>query len=478
MLMNESIITRHRMRLFAPLVALALFVSSVHGQQNSIPQATPEARPKNVIVMISDGMGPAAVTLTRLVSGKESLVLDEYLIGTRRTSSEDKMVTDSAAGATAMSAGHVTKNGYVGVTDDGLPLGNVLEAARFQKKMATGLVVKSRITHATPAGYSAHVMNRDDESRIASQQLGLHSDLMFGGGIDFFLPASVGGKRKDGRNLLTEARDSGCQLIWTAATLSGDLHLPLIGLFNPDGMHYDIDRPTNQEPSLEDMTRKALELLSAHGAGFFVMIEGSEIDHTCHANDGGALVPEVLGYDAAFAAAVEFAKRDGHTLVVSTSDHETGGLSITEGEWTARKAGPLRLRANKASADAMVTMITNGAPLEVVMRDYAGITNVTRSEFAGFQAATPGPSVDLQKRRIAAIVKIINTRAGIRWAHTDHTAVDVNVYAYGPGQEIFRGSRPATWMATAVAQLLGLDLEEATREARERIKGDVGTPAP
>ena len=460
------------------MVVLVLVVSAVHGQQVSAPQTKPEARPKNVIVMISDGMGPAAVTLTRLVSGRESLALDEYLIGTRRTSSQDKMVTDSAAGATAMSAGHLTKNDYVGVTAEGLPLGNVLEAARFQKKMATGLVVKSRITHATPAGYSAHVMDRDDESRIASQQLGLHVDLMFGGGTDFFLPASAGGKRTDGRDLLIEAQNSGYQVISTAVALSGELRLPLLGLFSKDGLHYDIDRPTTQEPSLEDMTRKALQLLSAQASGFFLMIEGSEIDHTCHANDGGALVPEVLGYDATFAAAIEFAKRDGHTLVVSTSDHETGGLSIIGGEWTAQKPGPLRLRANKASAEAMVTMITNGAPLELVMRDYAGITNVTREEIAGYEAATPGPSSGLQKRRIAAVVRIINARAGIRWAHTEHTAVDVNVYAYGPCQDLFRGSRTATWMAMGVAQLLGLDFEEATREARQRTKGDVGKPSP
>jgi alkaline phosphatase len=197
---EEDIMRRSWLKLVAPLAALVVVVSTAACQQ------TPAA-PKNVIVMISDGMGPAAVTLTRLVSGKESLTLDEYLVGTRRTSSLYKLVPDSAAAATAMATGHLTKNDYVGVTANSAPLGTVLEAAKFQKKMATGLVVKSPITDATPAGYSAHVKSRDDEDRIALQQLGLRVDVMFGGGTDHFLPTSAGGKRKDGRDLLAEARD-------------------------------------------------------------------------------------------------------------------------------------------------------------------------------------------------------------------------------------------------------------------------------
>jgi alkaline phosphatase len=459
---------RSWLKLAAPLVALMVILSMAACQQAE--------RPRNVIVMISDGMGPSAVTLTRLVSGKEALTLDDYLIGTRRTSSQDKVVTDSAAAATAISTGRLTKNDYVAVTSGGLPLGTVLEAAKFQKNMATGLVVKCRVTHATPAGFSSHVMNRDDEERIAGQQLGLHPDLMFGGGRDYFLPTKDGGKRKDGRDLLVAARDSGYQVIATADELSGSLRLPVIGLFHKDGMHYEIDRSTTQEPSLEEMTRRALQLLAQRREGFFLMIEGSEIDHTEHVNDAGSLVPEVLCYDAAVAAAIEFAKRDGHTLVVSTSDHETGGLAITGGDMGNSRSGPLRLRNAKVSTDAMVTMITKGQALEEVLQEYAGVTNVTAAEKEAYEAATPGIPSELQKRRMIALGKIVSTHASVRWAHTEHTAVDVNVYAFGPGQELFRGVRPATWMATGVAQLLGLDMEEATREARERIKGDVGKP--
>jgi alkaline phosphatase len=460
-----------RMCVVAPLVALGMMLSTAWGQQVAVAPAGTD-KPKNVIVMVSDGMGPAAVTLTRLVSGKQALTIDDYLIGTRRTSSSDKLVTDSAAAGTAMATGQLTKNDYVGVTPTGEPLGNVLEAAKVQKKMATGLVVTSPITDATPASFSAHVKTRDNEVGIAAQQLGLGVDVLFGGGQNFYVPTTAGGKRKDGRDLLAEAREAGYQVLATADDLAGNLRLPVIGLFAKEDMHYEIDRAGTKEPSLEAMTRTALQLLSARPEGFFLLVEGSEIDHTEHANDGGALVPEVLAFDAAFAAAIEFAKRDGRTLVVSTSDHDTGGLTINGGDWTTARNGPLRLRANKASAEAMVGMVTKGTALADVLRDYAGITNVTEEEKAAYEAAKAGPPADLTKRRIAAIVKIVNTRASIKWASTDHTAVDVNVYAYGPGQEVFRGAKPATWMATGVAQVLGLDLEEATRVARARIQGE------
>jgi alkaline phosphatase len=451
-MVEEEFMRRSWQQFAAPLAALVMILSAASCQSARVGPGFAGPPPKNVIVMISDGMGPAAVTLTRLVSARESLTLDEYLIGTRRTSSENRIVTDSAAAATAIATGHRTKNDYVGVTPDVEPLGNVLEAAKFQKKMATGLVVKAAITDATPGGFSAHVKTRADQDRIALQQLGLRADVMFGGGSNRFLPTNGGGTRKDGRDLLAEARDSGYQVITSAEGLAGDLHLPVIGLFAKGTMHYAIDRSTTQEPSLPEMTRKALELLSQRPEGFFLMIEGSEIDHTAHVNDG-------------------------RTLVVSTSDHETGGLTITGGEWTGGKPGPQRLRANKASADAMVTMIKNGAALTDVLREYASVTNVTEEEKAAYEAATPGNPSDLQKRRTIALSKIINARAGIKWSVPDHSAVDVNVYAYGPGQELFRGARPATWMATGVAQVLGLDLEEATREARARIKGDVGKTA-
>ncbi len=459
---------RLRLCALAPVVALTVLMSTAWGQQAAPP--TPlGAQPKNVIVMIPDGMGTAEVTLARLATGRKTLALDEYLVGSTMTSSEDKMVTDSGAAGTALATGVRTKNEYVGMNAQGEPVASVLEAAKWQRKMATGLVVTSRMTYVTPPAFSAHVINRDDEEPAALQQLALRVDVMLGGGQDYFRPLNAGGKRKDNRDLLAEAQAAGYQVVTTLDAFQGTMRMPLLALFTADHMHYEIDRPQATEPSLEAMTRQALALLSTHPQGFFLMVEGSRIDHAGHVSDGGTSIREVLAYDAAFAAAIEFAKRDGKTLVVSVADHETGGLAITGGDWTADKIGPLRLNGIKVSAENMVNMITAGQTLPAVLGEYAGITNLTAAETSAYAAATPGRAADLQARRIAALVKIINARAEIRWATTGHSAVDVGVYAFGPGGEQFRGAHPSSYVATTVASLLKLDLAQATRDLRTRI---------
>ena len=391
------------LRLARPAALLLVLISAA-----SCQHAAPK-EPKNIIIMISDGTGPSEITLARLINRNEPLALDEHLVGTRQTYSHNKFVTDSAAAATALSSGQLTKNDYVGVDPEYQVIGNVMEAAKFQKNKAIGLVVKSRITHATPAGFSAHVRHRDDEDLIASQQIDLGVDLMFGGGADQYTPKSQEGRRKDERDLFAEAKTKGYHIIRTSDELRGRLKLPLIGLFNDGSLHYEIDRHTTQEPSLREMTREALELLSSRKEGFIIMIEGSEIDHTAHSNDAGALAPEITSYDQAFAAAIEFARKDGNTLVVSTSDHATGGLTILGGDRENAKNGPRRLQTFKASADAMVTMVNDGQDLAEVLKKYAEV-NITEKEIEDYEAATPGRPDELQKRRVLAMTKIINSR--------------------------------------------------------------------
>lgn len=456
------------LRALMPVLALAVLASAALGQQ--IRAAAPSAAsPKNVIVMIPDGMGPAELTLARLASGRKEMALDEHLIGSAMSSSDNRMVTDSGAAGTALASGIRTNNDYVGMNAQGEPVASVLEAAKWQRKMATGLVVTSRITYVTPATYSAHVINRDDEETCAVQQLALGMDVMIGGGQGFFLPANAGGKRKDNRDLLAEAKGAGYQVVTTREAFGRNLRMPVLALLTADHMHYEIDRPAASEPSLEEMTRQAIALLSTRAEGFFLMVEGSRIDHAGHVGDGGTNIKEVLAYDAAFAAAVEFARRDGNTLVVSVADHETGGLTINGGQWDTRAAGPLRLNAIKASAEKMVDLVRGGKTLAEVAGAFAGITNLTAAETAAYTAAVTGQASTQQARSIAALVKIINTRAAIAWASSGHSAVDVGVYAFGPGSEQFRGAHPSSHVATAVAELLKLDLAEATKELRTRM---------
>ena len=307
------------------LLFLVMLLGGGEGAQAQSP------RPKNLILMIADGCGPASITMARdyarAVLGRDELALDAIQTGAVRTGSASSRVTDSAAGATAYACGVKTYNGAIAVDTAGRPLATLLEAAKA-RGMATGLVATSRITHATPAAFAAHVPQRAMESEIAAQMLAQRVDVLLGGGWSYFLPTAEGGRRQDGRNLLREAEAMGYQVVRTAADFRRGVRRPVLGLFGPDHLPYEIDRDPEEVPSLAEMTRAALELLADDPDGFFLMVEGSRIDHAGHANDAAAHVREVLAYDEAVAVVLDFARRDGQTLVVSVADHETGGLSL------------------------------------------------------------------------------------------------------------------------------------------------------
>ena len=306
---------------------------------------------RNLIFMVSDGMGPTSLSLTRSFRQHESglpiddiLVLDPYQIGSSRTRSSSSLVTDSAAGATAFSCGFKSYNGAISVLPDHSPCGTVLEAAKKAGYM-TGLVVTTRITDATPACFAAHVNTRGEEDRIAEQEVGDYPlgrvvDLILGGGRCHFLPNSIEGScRADNKDVVALAKENGFSYASTRKDfddlkLGKAVDLPLLGLFAETDIPYEVDRRFVEDtyPSLDEMARTALEALTEatkdSDKGFFLMIEGSRIDHAGHANDPVAQVHEVLAYDKAFESVLAYLdKSDTLGVVVSTSDHETGGLA-------------------------------------------------------------------------------------------------------------------------------------------------------
>lgn len=338
------------------LVATGLVVILAVVFQQSAQASQSSARPsgkRNLIFMVSDGMGPTYLSLTRSFMQyqsnspfSEQLVLDKHLIGQSRTRSSSSLVTDSAAGATAFSCGKKSYNGAISVTPDHEPCGTVLEAAKRAGYM-TGLVVTTRITDATPACFAAHVNMRQEEDRIAEQMVGDHPlgrvvDLMFGGGRCHFLPNSTvdSSCRADNKDIVGLAKKNGFNYISDRAgfdNLKGgaNVQFPMLGLFADTDIPYEIDRRSENDvyPSLHEMAETAMKALSEatkdSDKGFFLMIEGSRIDHTGHHNDPSGLPHEVLAYDTAFQSVLDFLKHDSTPgVMVSTSDHETGGLAV------------------------------------------------------------------------------------------------------------------------------------------------------
>lgn len=293
-------------------------------------------RPSNIILMIGDGMGVAPI-MQLLASGEEvpfSRFQRGGLVFTHPLN-EDRWVTDSAAGATAYATGQKTRNRLLSLRprpDGGFDtLKTVVDQAE-RAGMSTGIVVTCQVTHATPAAFYAHA-ERSQERVIAEQILDSGLDVVFGGGTTYFKPEAEG-EQKD---LLSELDKRGYRVVTDVAEfekLSAPLHDKVIGLFAPSAMPPAPDR----RPSLADMTAKAIELLGQNPNGFFLMVEGSQIDWAGHDNDPEWELAEMRDFAKAIEVALNFAEKDGKTLVIVTADHETGGMAITGGSQKEHKA--------------------------------------------------------------------------------------------------------------------------------------------
>ncbi|MGF1725726.1 alkaline phosphatase [Photobacterium nomapromontoriensis] len=321
---------------------------------------------KNVILMIGDGMGPQQVGLLETYANNaphsiyngESTALyklaKEGVIGSSLTHPEDAIVVDSACSATMLATGIYTASEVIGINSDGDPVETVLEKAKNMGK-ATGLVSDTRLTHATPAAFAAHQPHRSLENDIASDMLETGVDVMLSGGLRHWIPKStndkLGGynelmaltrgdvelksKRNDERNLITEAQRNGYSLAFNRDMLEQAQGNKLLGLFSDSGMHDGIvysntkNSPDRTQPTLKEMTEKALALLSRDEDGFFLMVEGGQIDWAGHSNDAGTMLHEMIKFDEAIGSVYEWAKDRDDTLIIVTADHETGSFGFS-----------------------------------------------------------------------------------------------------------------------------------------------------
>ncbi|KAJ2715729.1 vacuolar alkaline phosphatase [Coemansia spiralis] len=462
------------------------------------------SRKRNVIVMISDGFGPASETMARnymqqtrgLPVGYMS-PLDEILVGSSRTQSNSSLITDSAAGATAFSCSIKTYNGAIGVDNRNVPCGTILEAAKLQRNMATGLVVTSRLTHATPAAFSAHAVGRDMEDLIAEYQIGNYSlgrvvDLMLGGGRCHFEPRSKDTScRADDRDLLAEAQAVGFHTLSSRKefdaldTRSADT-LPLLGTFASSHMDYEIDRDAAQQPSLAEMTDKALAIMDTAtrgaSAGFLLVVEGSRIDMAAHTNDPAAHVRDILAYWEAVAAVRRYVDAHPDTVMISVSDHETGGFSVAkqlgpgypEYKWRPKVLESathsiehisFQLLPGPADSGARYTLVR-----DTVFPKWMGVADATHDEILAVARETD--SIRLRQLLSTAI----SDRAQVGWATHGHSAVDVNLYAYGRDADQLRGNHENTDIGAFIERALGLDLA-AISTAIQRDRVHQGTAA-
>ncbi|KAL9638246.1 MAG: hypothetical protein Q9164_001672 [Protoblastenia rupestris] len=498
--------------LVATALVIVLAVLYQH-QQTSIPNSskngwddnTKPSGKRNLIFMVSDGMGPTSLSLSRSFKQtsqglpfNEALVLDHHLIGSSRTRSTSSLITDSAAGATAFSCGLKSYNGAISVLPDHQPCGTVLEAAKKAGYM-TGLVVTTRITDATPACFAAHVNTREEEDLIAEQMIGEEHplgrvvDLMLGAGRCHFLPnTTTNSCRDDDKDIVQVAKESGWNYVSDRAGFDGlntgsAVELPLLGLFADLDIPYEIDRAKQHEvyPSLSEMAETALTALASatqdSEKGFFLMIEGSRIDHAGHGNDPAAQVHEVIEYDKAFSTVLSFLdKSPTQGVLVGTSDHETGGLATArqlhetypEYHWfpdmlvnathsSEHLSHELRSHLSThvaASEDAAKTWIQSQL-VEIGL----GIHDATDDEIQDLYDSAgkewPPPSY--------LFADMISRRAQVGWTSHGHSAVDVNIYASHPTDaKALIGNHENTEIGDFIRDYLDLDLGAISDELK------------
>ncbi|EPQ29826.1 uncharacterized protein PFL1_02499 [Pseudozyma flocculosa PF-1] len=563
----------------------ALYMAWTVGSLNGISFPWSPHVKHNVIMMVSDGFGPASETYTRAFyqaltnntayDAAYRLPLDTILVGTHRSRSSNSLITDSAAGATAFACAKKSYNGAIGVDADARSCGTVFEAAK-RKGLLTGVVVTTRLTDATPAAFISHAASRAEEPLIASQLIGGKQnplgertlDLAIGGGGCNFLPkSSPQSCRLDDEDTVQVAKELGWDVriaFPTDQKLTGagvdsasqreqaardtkalfddietsEVKLPLLTLLAPGNTPFDIDRrnipAALRPPSLAQMATKALNLLSRSSDnknGFIIMIEGSQIDLCAHNNDPACHAREALAYQDTIQAVKNFVdqhnNRHERTVLISTSDHETGGVTLgrqlTEG-YPNYAYYPERLLDVKHSAPILSAVLLEFVRAQqqgskeghkfddkvvldfirqkILGRDGLGFVSdkqggpATEDEArkvlaavkeeldaeqrlsaaagadgaafqqvhpADYRAQAPVPPTGINKVR-KAIADVSARRAEIGFSTEGHTGVDINVYAHGYDAHKLAGNQENTNIGDFIAGYLGLDLDAITRE--------------
>lgn len=414
-----------------------------------ILQLTALSAVKNIILFIGDGMGTAAVDLSRMVLlGKEKLwdFENTIYIGLQKTYSENLLTTDSAAAATALSSGYKTANGLLGTLSNGTTTKSILKAFRETGRSA-GLITTVTVTHATPAGFCVSMPDRDELAIADEYAKTKPFDLIMGGGRQYFMPKnSTVSKRTDNINLIKDFQNCGYIYISNTAQLSEltGKTPKILGLFSDSSMPNALDKRflNSSVPTLAQMTRAALTVLGSNPKGFFLMVESGKIDFRAHANDTAGTVWEVNELNEAFKEALSFLNKDTDTLIIVTADHETGGLTLLYPRLQL-------IKSQKATNELIVSLIKNkdiSQSLKTV-NELTGIKDINEEDIIKIKESST-PEIELSK--------ILNERYEVRWSTVGHTCSNVNVYAFGKKAELFTGVYENTELAIKMFSAAGV----------------------
>lgn len=419
------------------------------------------AGPKNIIMVVGDGMGPAYTTAYRYFHNTKQLgadylttnrtdkieetVFDRHLVGMASTypALVSGFVTDSAASATALATGVKSYNGAIGVDENKQPVQTVLQWAKI-KGMKTGVAVTSHINHATPASYAAHNEYRRNYNEIADSYMDdkvngqFVLDVMLGGGWEYFI--------REDRNLVKEFQSAGYQYIDSLDGLSKlKPNKSVLGLFGVEGMPWALDMPNHQR--LPALTKAAVKQLE-NDKGFFLLVEGSQIDWSGHSNDIASAMIEMQDFALTLEWLEQYVQANPDTLVVVTADHSTGGLSIAANGNYAWYPGLINNIKVSLSSIAK-RMSESDKPFEVCQQLIGFELDIDEKKLVSDAMIADELAIYMQLK------KIVDKRTNTGWTTIGHTAVDVQIFAMGRGKEHFAGHLDNTEIPKIIFDLLG-----------------------
>lgn len=442
----------NNIKIFIALLVTSLLLS-VNAKSEDIKPT------KNLIVMIPDGTSIGVYSAARWFkfynNMGENLMIDPYITGTVTTFSSNAPIGDSAPTGSAYATGVLQQTGNVAiyplVSDNDIfdvdasrsyqPAATILEASKILKNKAVGLVVTSEFPHATPADFSAHYYARGNYDAIAPQMVYQNLDVMFGGGNSILTDDIKNHFSSNGTTLIQDDKNS-------FLNFNGDGKL--WALFGQRALPYNIDRNPDKYPSIAEMTEKAIDLLSKKENGFFLMVEGSQIDWAAHANDAATIINEYLAFDEAVGKAMEFAIQDGNTTVIVLSDHGNSGFTIG----SARCPGYDKLSLEdlfetvsgiKLSANGLESLLINAEPdnIRSEFKKFTGI-DITDEEFDMLKSSknyreTDYTKVGTSENLAHNIVNILNSHMCFGFTTGGHTGEEVLMAAYHPQGDVPKG---------------------------------------
>ncbi len=430
------------------LLGTGLFkAASAETIMHSSPSAAGTA--KNIIFLVSDGMSIGTLTMANLFlqmkEGRNSHWMQLYHdnLAARAlmdTASASSLVTDSSAASSAWGGGVRVRNGAVNVNADGSFNKPILQKFKAAGK-SVGCVTSVPIAHATPAGFCVNNTKRGDMQEIASDYLKLRFDVMMGGGTELF----TAGQRADKRDLFKEFNDAGFAVVQTRnqmLNISSANTKPVLGVFNPNGLPYALDRENDAElkertPTLAEMSKVAIQQLSKNKKGFVLQIEGGKVDWAAHANDAAALVYDQVAFDDAIKVAIDFAKSNKETLVIITTDHGNANPGLFSGS-SANKNFE-RLQKFKYTNNWVLTGIKPSfSPRQVIERleaaqGYAITIDEAKDLLLHYEKLDETGLYNVNRLPFKTLAGIQQKYLSIGWGGTDHSGDYVELAMFGPG---------------------------------------------